>query len=90
MKQIDEAAQSCLTSNTKIIYNTEKLIDPRSYKVSFLRAKAELGFSAETNLISGGDDILNHVKSMAAHEDILGRKTNAWAKFKGCSSRGGR
>ena len=82
VKQIAEAAQSCLTSNTKIIYNTEKLIDPRSYKVSFLRAKAELGFSAEMNLISGGDDILNHVASMGANEDILGRKTNRLSQLK--------
>jgi len=64
VKQIAEAAQSCLPSSTTITYNTENLVDPRSYKVSFKRAKDELGFNAEIDLISGGDDLLNNISSI--------------------------
>jgi nucleoside-diphosphate-sugar epimerase len=82
VKQIAEAAQSCLPSSTTITYNTENLIDPRSYKVSFKRAKDELGFNAETDLISGGDDLLNNINSMRESKDILGRNTNRLSQLK--------
>jgi nucleoside-diphosphate-sugar epimerase len=82
VKQIAEAAQSCLPSNTTITYNTENLIDPRSYKVSFKRAKNELNFIAETNLISGGSELLNNIRSMKANKDILGRNTNRLSQLK--------
>jgi nucleoside-diphosphate-sugar epimerase len=82
VKQIAEAAQSCLPSNTTITYNTENLIDPRSYKVSFKRAKNELDFIAETDLISGGSELLNNIRSMKANKDILGRNTNRLSQLK--------
>jgi len=75
VKQIAEAAQSCLPIGTTITYNTENLIDPRSYKVSFKRAKEELDFVADTNLIYGGHELLLKVKNIR-EEDFLGRKTN--------------
>ena len=75
VKQIAEAAQSCLPIGTAITYNTENLIDPRSYKVSFKRAKEELGFVADTDLIYGGRELLLNVKNIK-EEDFLGRKTN--------------
>jgi nucleoside-diphosphate-sugar epimerase len=75
VKQIAEAAQSCLPIGTTITYNTENLIDPRSYKVSFKRAKEELGFVADTNLIYGGRELILNVKNIK-EEDFLGRKTN--------------
>jgi len=82
VKQIAEAAQSCLPSSTTITYNTENLVDPRSYKVSFKRAKDELGFNAEIDLISGGDDLLNNISSMRESKDILGRNTNRLSQLK--------
>ena len=82
VKQIAEAAQSCLPSGTTITYNTENLVDPRSYKVSFKRAKEELDFSAETNLISGGNDLLNNTSKIRENIDILGRNTNRLSQLK--------
>jgi nucleoside-diphosphate-sugar epimerase len=82
VKQIAEAAQSCLPTSTTITFNTENLVDPRSYKVSFNRAKEELGFSAETNLITGGSDLLNNIKSMTENIDILGKNTNRLTQLK--------
>lgn len=76
VKEIAEAAQSCLPNSTTISYNTEKLVDPRSYKVSFERAKNELGFVAETSLIDGGERLLFEVNNIKENTDILGRKTN--------------
>jgi len=82
VKQIAEAARSCLPSNTTITYNTENLIDPRSYKVSFKRAKNELDFNAETNLISGGSELLKNISSMKGNKEILGRNTNRLSQLK--------
>ena len=82
VKQIAEAAQSCLPGNTTITYNTENLIDSRSYKVSFKRAKNELDFNAETNLISGGNELLNNISSIKANKEILGKNTNRLSQLK--------
>jgi nucleoside-diphosphate-sugar epimerase len=76
VKQIAEAAQSCLPNSPTITYNTENLVDPRSYKVSFDRAKRELGFIAETNLINGGKELLLKINEINKDKDILGKKTN--------------
>jgi len=76
VKQIAEAAQSCLPNSTTITYNTENLVDPRSYKVSFDRAKQELGFIAETDLINGGKELLLKINENSKDKDILGKKTN--------------
>jgi len=76
VKQIAEAAQSCLPNSTTITYNTENLVDPRSYKVSFDRAKQELGFIAETDLIDGGKELLLKINENSKDRDILGKKTN--------------
>jgi len=82
VKQIAEAAQSCLPASTTITFNTENLVDPRSYKVSFNRAKEELGFNAETNLITGGNDLLDNIKNMTENKDILGKNTNRLKQLK--------
>jgi nucleoside-diphosphate-sugar epimerase len=76
VKQIAEAAQSCLPNSPTITYNTENLVDPRSYKVSFNRAKKELGFIAETSLINGGKELLLKINEMSKDKEILGKKTN--------------
>jgi nucleoside-diphosphate-sugar epimerase len=76
VKQIAEAAQSCLPNSTTITYNTENLVDPRSYKVSFDRAKQELGFIAKTDLINGGKELLLKINENSKDKDILGKKTN--------------
>lgn len=82
VKQIAESAQSCLPSKPEIIYNTEILIDPRSYKVSFERAKEELGFVAEISLISGGEELLFEINNISKDIDVLGRKTNRLSQLK--------
>ncbi len=42
----------------------------------------ELGFNAEIDLISGGDDLLNNISSMRESKDILGRNTNRLSQLK--------
>ena len=76
VKQIAEAAKSCLSINTKIVFNTEKIVDPRSYKVSFNRAKQELGFVAKTNLRSGGTELLKNILSINEEFQPESRITN--------------
>jgi nucleoside-diphosphate-sugar epimerase len=76
VKQIAEAAQLCLPYSAPITYNTEKLVDHRSYKVSFNRAKQELGFIAETDLIHGGKELLFKTNEINKDKDFLGKKTN--------------
>jgi nucleoside-diphosphate-sugar epimerase len=76
VKQIAEAANSCLPRKIEIIYNTENIIDSRSYKVSFIRAQQELGFNATTSLEHGGRELLNEIKSLKDDVDIMGNTTN--------------
>ena len=76
VKEIAEAANSCLPSKVDIIYNTENTTDHRSYRVSFLRAKHELGFNAAITLESGGAELLERISSVKNLKDILGSVTN--------------
>lgn len=62
VKQLAEAAQKCLPEQVPISLNTEKIVDPRSYKVSFARAKNELGFVASTGLEEGGYEVINKIR----------------------------
>ena len=82
VKQIAEAAKSCLSINTKIVFNTEKIVDPRSYKVSFNRAKQELGFVAKTNLRSGGTELLKNILSINEEFQPESRITNRLTQLK--------
>jgi len=82
VKEIAEAAKSCLPNNTTISYNTENLVDPRSYKVSFERAKKDLDFIAQNSLLNGGNELLSRIGSIKEYKEILGRKTNRLAQLK--------
>jgi len=82
VRQIAEAANSCLPSKIKITYNTEDITDSRSYKVSFIRAQQELGFNATTSLEYGGIELLNKIGSLKGKIDIMGSITNRLLRLK--------
>jgi nucleoside-diphosphate-sugar epimerase len=82
VKELAEAAQSCL-NGLPILYNTENLTDPRSYKVSFNRAFRELDFDAKIDLISGGNEIAKEARILLdAGVNLLSRKTNRLQQVK--------
>lgn len=82
VRQLAETAQKCL-GGVPIVYNTENLTDPRSYRVSFERALRALGFTAQIDLESGGDEIIKHAKELIARGvDLLDRKTNRLQQLK--------
>jgi nucleoside-diphosphate-sugar epimerase len=58
VREIAEAASRCL-GDIPIEFNTEMLNDQRSYRVSFLKAKKDLGFVASKDLEFGGAEILD-------------------------------
>jgi nucleoside-diphosphate-sugar epimerase len=76
VKQIAEAAQSCL-QNVEIRYNTEHLTDPRSYKVSFLKAERLLGFRSNSGLIAAGNVLVEKIRENGLDvSEIMGPLTN--------------
>ena len=76
VEQLAKSAQFIL-NQIPISFNTEKILDPRSYKVSFKKAKEVLNFEATTDLKSGGAElILESGKLIVQDIDLLGRKTN--------------
>ena len=79
--QLAEAAQSAL-NGIPITYNTEDIVDPRSYKVSFLKARDLLNFQAKTYLKSGGNQLISQSsKLLEQGVDLLGRNTNRLAQI---------
>jgi nucleoside-diphosphate-sugar epimerase len=82
VKQLAEAAQECL-DGIPIAFKTENIVDPRSYKVSFERARKELGFMAKVGLISGGAEIVLESKKLIGQGiDVMDRKTNRLLQMK--------
>lgn len=82
VRELAEAAQKCL-GGIPILYNTENLIDPRSYRVSFERALRDLDFTAQIDLASGGNEIIRHAKELiAGGVDLLDHKTNRLQQVK--------
>ncbi len=76
VKEIALAAKECI-GDIEIIFNTEKIVDPRSYKVSFNRALNALGFEAKRELVESGNEILGKFKQYNLNEnDLMGRLTN--------------
>lgn len=71
IKQIAEAAQKCFQTYVPIVLNTEEIQDPRSYKVSFERAKNELGFIARTELGEGGREVIKKIKESGMDLDTI-------------------
>jgi hypothetical protein len=82
VKQLAEAAQECL-GGIEIAFKTENVIDPRSYKVSFDRAKNELGFKAIVDLNTGGSEIVFESRKLIDSDvDLMDRKTNRLLQIK--------
>ena len=76
VKQIAEAAKDCI-GRIPISYNTENILDSRSYQVSFRKAQDELNFRANTNLKSGGTELVAESKKLMGNGiDLMDRKTN--------------
>ena len=82
VRELAEAAQDAL-NGIPVRFNTEKITDPRSYKVSFSKAKVILGFQAKIDLISGANEIIDNTKSLMNHGvNLLGPMTNRLARMK--------
>jgi len=82
VRQLAEAAQNAL-NGIPVRFNTEKIVDPRSYKVSFSKAKDVLGFQAKIDLISGSKEIIDNSMSLLSKGvDLLGPLTNRLAQIK--------
>jgi nucleoside-diphosphate-sugar epimerase len=80
VKEIACAAKTCL-GDIEIIFNTENIADPRSYKVSFKKALDVLGFEAKRELIESGNEMLVRFKEYNLQNgDLLGRLTNRLAQ----------
>jgi nucleoside-diphosphate-sugar epimerase len=82
VRELAETAQKCL-GGVPILYNTENLIDPRSYRVSFERALRDLGFTAQIDLESGGNEMIRRARELIeSGVDVLDRKTNRLQQIK--------
>ena len=62
--EVAEAASKCL-GGIPILLRTEDLGDQRSYRVSFVKAKRDLGYSGNKSLQYGGDEIVANVKNLS-------------------------
>jgi nucleoside-diphosphate-sugar epimerase len=62
--EVAEVASKCL-GGIPILLRTEDLGDQRSYRVSFIKAKQELGYSGSKSLQYGGEEILANVKNLS-------------------------
>ena len=76
VEEIARSAQDCL-GDVEVVFNTENIRDSRSYRVSFLKAREELGFTAERGLTQGGLEILRKIEQLELDlEALRGRATN--------------
>jgi nucleoside-diphosphate-sugar epimerase len=82
VRQLAEAAQAAL-NGIPITFKTESIVDPRSYKVSFSKANKVLNFQANTDLKTGGSELISQSRKLLEHGvDLLDRKTNRLAQMK--------
>ena len=82
VRQLAEAAKAAL-NDIPITFNTENIVDPRSYKVSFSKARTVLNFQANTNLKMGGSELITQSRKLLEQGvDLLDRKTNRLAQIK--------
>ena len=65
--EVAEVASQCL-GGIPILLKTEDLGDQRSYRVSFSKARQELGYSGSKTLESGGKEILAHVRNLSGEK----------------------
>jgi nucleoside-diphosphate-sugar epimerase len=76
VEEIARSAQDCL-GDVDLVFKTEDIRDSRSYRVSFLKAREELGFTAERGLRQAGLEILRKIEQLELDlESIRGRTTN--------------
>ena len=88
VKQIAEQASSCL-GGIPVAFQTENIKDPRSYRVSFLKAQKILGFEADANLYDAGMQIIENLnQSTIEKSDLLGARTNRLARIKDLLQKG--
>lgn len=88
VKELAEAAQICL-NGVPIAYETENIVDPRSYKVSFNRAFEELGFQAKITLLDGGTEIVQEARTLLAKKaELMDRKTNRLLQIRYLTEKG--
>lgn len=88
VSDIATAAQSCI-KGTEVIFNTEDITDPRSYKVDFNKALKVLGFEAKRDLIESGEEMLMKFSEIGVAQDLLmGRLTNRLAQVAFLKGRG--
>jgi nucleoside-diphosphate-sugar epimerase len=80
VREIAESASVCLGGVTTR-FNTENIVDPRSYRVSFDKALGSLGFMANRELVESGIEMLEKFKGLKLEENfLLGRMTNRLAQ----------
>lgn len=65
--EIAKSASRCL-NNVPIVLNTENLQDQRSYKVSFEKARRDLGFTASLGLDFGGAGIIDEYNKLSSRK----------------------
>jgi nucleoside-diphosphate-sugar epimerase len=83
VKEIAISAQECIPNKPPITFNTENLIDPRSYKVSFHKALRLLNFSAEIDMEIGGNEIVKQIREIEIQNgEKLLAKTNRLNQLK--------
>jgi nucleoside-diphosphate-sugar epimerase len=76
---INELANTAskLLGSIPVILSTETIIDPRSYKVSFEKAKTKLDFEAKVTLTIGGQELIQFLSGLDIdHCQEFDRKTN--------------
>lgn len=89
VREIAIAAQKCV-NRADVIFNTENISDPRSYKVNFEKAKSILGFEAKRDLVESGEEILLKFEQLKLpHDDLMGRMTNRLAQVAYLRKQGG-
>ena len=89
VREIALAAQKCV-NRADVIFNTENISDPRSYKVNFEKAKSILGFEAKRDLVESGQEILMKFEQLKLpHDDLMGRMTNRLAQVAYLRKQGG-
>jgi nucleoside-diphosphate-sugar epimerase len=89
VREIAIAAQKCV-NRADVIFNTENISDPRSYKVNFEKAKSILGFEAKRDLVESGQEILMKFEQLKlSHDDLMGRMTNRLAQVAYLRKQGG-
>lgn len=89
VREIAIAAQKCV-NRADVIFNTENISDPRSYKVNFEKAKSILGFEAKRDLVESGQEILMKFEQLKLpHDDLMGRMTNRLAQVAYLRKQGG-